>query len=777
MKPERTTGLSLQRCSTDGPAYEEMPADRKEAVEHYMYDGMLTTDADTDQIPAPLEIKWGPDKFLLTFSHIASGNDAAGKLSVKVDFKGKQNPKTPGAPKDNSLNYDIPMPGKGALAMLVENNDANTLNIWPYGKAAQNMRVEFQHEGPHFYDNENSRGRLHHFTLRNRTTGTGYISGPFYIADKEAKKGDYPEAPDKFYTDHKEGPLAIEPSIYLNQNGSEARLDADADYYKELVLRWKSAPDGDKVKYAASAFYIPSDPKGLQPKIFNFSVDKNLVTGNFERITNTADGGSDTIIALGDFNKPQLFWHIQMPVVKNGQVTYAWKLNDGQNGTFSFPLPANYKKPESQFDLPAKGGITTGRIWAEDFTFGPLRDAFRVTMGIEGDASKEAFFNIRTTSAGISGYGNIKVPLAGIGHDNPFLPTITNTEGKGIDITVDKNATIQLHVYGQVTQEENFMGSTNTRKHRLRVKGTGLAEDYFFEYKFDDQRAKPLGGLSFSATGNQAAGKDENFASDTKTLSLDVLAQNKTFEKRRAEQERELIFIRKKAQEEGVITEEVFSAWSNLNGLVILYTLTPTPENKKSLLAAIDSYVATYKNTAVATVAALKVAIEGGKHAAIAINYFNLLSPMDQEIVEKFSKSAKPVVQDLGLKTAYLLDVTGKMSEMRQFDPLLIPATFAIKELYDKGLPQYGHALELYAYKDGSRLHLKNLTNRKEIKHVETPIPSGSKNKPVASLLQETNLINKLNDPDLFPKGLLNYTIPGAKSNTLVTEGGMNATS
>jgi len=776
VQPKLKTGLSLQRCGSSAPEYESLDPDRRQAVEKYLYDDLLQTQNEADQIPEPITLTWAGDPFLITLSHPRLEVGKGDQFVLKVDFKGKHNPLTPQSIMESSKEYRIPLLRTGILSVFVETIDANTINVWPYGKAPQNERFEFKHEGPKFYDLKDSRGRIHYFTFRNATGSSGYSSDSMYIADKDAKAGDYPEAPTSFYPDTTKEGLGADPVINIAK-GSEARIDADADYYKELDLKWTHELIGDEYKYSVQAYYIPSDPQGAQPRSFTFTAKKDLIEVDFwEAIVNASDGGSDTIIGLGS-TTPKLLWHIPVPKINGDQIIYSWNLNNGQAGQFSFPLQSGYHAPESQFELPENSSKATELLWSQDAKFGPLRDLFKISMGVNDVKSKEAFFNIRSVGAEISGQGNIKIPIYSVDASNPFSPTVLNHDGQGLDIAIDAMKTIQVHIFDHVTQVDSMIGSTANRKHKLRVKGNTLLEDYFFDFEIEDQYYKTGGGLAYSASGSQAANNEENFSFDARTLSIDTLAEKKTFIGRIEENQRELIFVRKKAFDAGLLAKDVYLAWSDLDGNILLYRTSPEAPIKKDLLTALDTYATTYKKIDLKKVLALKTAIETGKMELIMKNYFDLLNPMDEEIAESFSKSTDPVIKDLGLKTSYLLNIVGNMNEIRQFEPLRIPATFAIKELYEQNKPQYGHTLELYAYKDGKRLHLKNFTNRKEIKHIETGIPSGEENKSIADLLAETKLIDKLNDPDLFPAGLLNYRIPGQPNATLVTKGGMSATS
>jgi Domain of unknown function (DUF4157) len=779
VQAERKTGLSLQRCSSDKPGYEELESNKKQQVEDYMYGDVLNAPDEPDQIPDPMNMTWAGDPFLLTFK-FDKKNENSGKFIIKLDFTGKHNPLNGASLMDTSENFELELWHKGSLNVLVEEPDVNTLIIWPYGKAPTNMRLEFKHEGPHFHNSKDSRGRLHHFTFRNRTSN-GYISSPFYIADKDAKAGDYPEAPSDFYPEDK-GPMGSAPEITSSTPtyyGTQTRLDLDADYYKETVLRWSATPSGDDIKYNATAYYIPSDPQGVLPKSFSFTVKKDTIRSvDFNEVTNITDGGSETQIGLGDFSRSKVVWSFPVPKINGNQVVYTWKVNNGQTGEFSFPLQADYHKPDPQVEIPEKGTKTTTRIWGQDVHFGPFKDNFRVTMGVFNEQSKDAFLNIRSVgNAAIAGTGNLKVPLPGIDAGNPFLPEVQKTDGRGLEITIDKNKTTRISLYDLIAQEATFSGTDNARKHRIRVKGTTLDQDYFFTFGMENHQFKKDGTLEWSASGSQALNKEDSFRADTATLSLDTITDTKTFDGRIAEYEREFMFVRKKAHEEGFIKENVFQAWANLNGLILLYRVEPANETKKNLLQAIDTYVTAYGKTNIVTASILKSAIETGKTEKIATYYLNLIKPMDQEIIDKFSTSPKEVLKDTGLKAAYLLDVTGQMNELREYQPLRIPATFAIKELYMAGKPNFGHSLELVAYKQNGRLHLKNLTNRKEVGHVETSIASGDENKPVGDLIISTGLVASLNDPDLFPAGLLIYRVPGYTSARLETEGGMSATS
>ncbi len=723
-------------------------------------------DPKADVLPAAVNVTWMGDPFQITFARSKTDME---RFMFRVKYTGTLKTDGPSI-KDNTKELGVGI-GPAPLKAVMTAQDGKSVTVDLYGDGTRIAKLVDEHE----VDVGLYKGRRH--SLSAKMNGVSQWGGSLWVLDDKVK-----EDPDAGKPKPQEDVPGENPISRVTDKGTEIRIDADGDQSKELLLYIK----GDKEEWS------PGVPKSATLTIIQIASGKSQVAklimpdGSkggplFPIVKEVTDGKAPTRISLVT-PIDRLFLTIDPPTRDATSVTYQFH---GPGGNFPVALPADGGPKK----IVSADGPTTfiGGIWSTDVKLGAYGDTFRLTVQAEGD---RGLFGISAVYKG--------KPIDGMSAPLPAgATTLTALAGDGISAPFDLNGDgkADITLYDQLTTPADYDGGgppESNRNHNIRVVGPGIGEKIFY----------------FKVRGNYLSGgyatpseKDQQAASNAAAIDgLKDQAGAGDFQGNIDAYEGAMMAERKKAADEGLIPKPMYEAWSGLSQNLIvlnaqvkgkkvdparrdtaagqaqaLYTSLKTATAGKDEVVSASEAGATYYNKytdEMWTVAAfyshssgagpeISGNIKGEQWAKANANYHKLAAGLDTWIADSWAaKKGKnsPEAQ----RAAFLGAMKRELGAIEGKNPTRLQAVFHPDDKYKSTGKIFEVPLALYYWKEGSKWHLKDLTNPNSTFEDTAPAKEGEKEPPLS-------LYKELDYKIHFPKGIIHYQVPGGSGGQLKT--------
>jgi hypothetical protein len=579
------------------------------------------------------------------------------------------------------------------------------------------------------------------------------------------------------------------PETLYSEGADEIRIDGDGDQRKELVLRMTE-----------EEFWPSSDPTGVGPvkrfllKIVQISsgqarqVDVSLPKPTFGGqlfpiVQEVTDGRGPTRISLVT-NTTNQWLEIYPPGRTATGVDY---LVDAVGQRFSFQFPPEQSEIH-KIAAPVDTPHVTGGILFVEVSLGAYNDSFGVT--VRPISQTKAQLGI----SALSGGEPVDTRGAELQIDGQVRYHVMDTGPVTFGLDLDGDDTPDLIVFDQLTTPKEYNGGgppEKNRNHRLRVTGKAVGTEQFFDFQVRD---------GYPVRGNlNPEGADKIAESNALAVhGLAAQAKEGAFQSQLDSAEFELMKVRQRAADNGVIWKQTFETWQSLSTAMIrlqaqkkqVVDAALQEEAARSARAFFESLAQetivkarntftqagnTFSNpyTGELTTAfpgatrttgggpSLERDIRAGRLSGALVDYQELVAGLDRWIVDQLT-----IKRGAGeaREAERLGAVKQNLRDIESHTPTRILAVFHPDEKFKTETGYIAELpLSLYYWREGDTWHLKDLTNPSKTFEYTADVVAGE---PEPSPL----LLGKLNDPDHFPVGVVHFEIPGRYSGTVPTQ-------
>jgi hypothetical protein len=563
------------------------------------------------------------------------------------------------------------------------------------------------------------------------------------------------------------------PQSYLPppyQFSAEIRFDGDGDQYKELVLDlvekefWPSSSPGSVGPVKRLLVKIVQISSG-QARQAEFTLPLPSFGGQlFPLVREVTDGRGPTRIALVT-NATNQVLELFPPERTAAGVSYLASVMDQR---FSFDFPAERGEIHKVASEPGTSSVIGGILFKE-MDLGAYQDHFALT--VRPTSTTQAQFGLSLLSDGAP----VDTKGADIKINGPIRYAIVDTGPTSFGLDLDGDNKADLIVFDRLTTPESIDGGgppDKNRDHRLRVTGTAIGADQFFDFKVRDGR--PVGGAF------NPANADKNAESNALAVrTLERQARSPTLENQLDSAEQSLVKLR-------VLSKETFEAWRALSAAMIRLK----PQTSKTVDAAlqdeaakaasrfysllkaetagmtqfsggrggISSYnpytgTSTLNDRTFGAGVGLEADLRAGQWDKSIAAYEQLVAGLDRWIADQTTEKRG---SSAGAEAARQASVKQNLQDIQRYQPKRLLAVFHPDEKFKSEAGYIAELpLELYYWRDGDTWHIKDLTNATKTFEYTAKALAGEPEPPISLLM-------KLNDPDHFPVGRIHYEVHDA---------------
>lgn len=734
-------------------------------------------DPEGHTLPDPIELTIGGDPMRLEFRRIQKEGEPAFECAVK--YLGPHPMSGPGLTGNmQRLSTAI---GTAKLKSVVLKKTAESVDIDLFDDGTRVIRFL---DEVRYDDRPLSKGREHQLSLKVNGKSVHLVS--LWVLDPKASAtGLQPSAP-------AESPGTNPTTFYHpSTNSWDLTIDGDGDQSKELLVRFVDRTPSAKLGTTAKKILVQITQRSTQtvresefelPRPAEASPSPMIAIGSLiPLVKQVTDGGSPTIVELTttlDAAPQKLL--INPPERTETGVQYKVQLS-GKDVYYSFPPEKSPARPI----FNAASAEATGGIIHADITLGAYNDRFRLTL------------QPRTATQAVLGLSPLYhgEPLGGDGIELAWNKPIVYSHkatGTGLALDLDNDGAADLVLFDRLTTPDSIDGGgppESNRNHQVRIVGSAVGGEKSLYFKIRDGFPMRAGGSTASVvtTSNAlAVGELKRQAAEgTFTQQLDAYESAMTAE-------------RQKAVTLGALDKTTFDAWLALSRSMIQLRAQKLPVDSELQDRAARQADVFYRAFAGATSGATTLSaasgwwitnnpytgesrspsgttgagpslsgyIKSGRWGEAYGAYGALVTGLDRWIVDQL-KSLKGKHAPEAERAELLAGRRRELSAMESKGAKRALATF---QPDDKFKEEQGYVsqipLMLYYWREGDTWYLKNITNPNKVYHVSVGAKQGETGPP-------RELLQKLDDPDRLPAGLIHYHLPGQLAGEVRTTDGL----
>jgi hypothetical protein len=687
-----------------------------------------------DAVADPVEVEWSKDRFRISFAR--EGED---RFEFTVRYLGSHRTDGPFV-SDGATRLSVGI-GPKPLQPKVVSTDATSVAVDLYGDGTKVVELVDQAS---LDQRRGSVGREHSLRVMDRQAAV-FIT-KLTVLDATAKAEDITQAgPLEFPGDRPDTGLRVA----AGRSQFVTRIDGDGDEDKELELGfsavdvWPDPTMQDAVKTLRLA--ITQRSTGTTSEAL-FDVPRSAVGGNlFPLVKDVTDGHAPTQL---DLVLPSGSQVLQIAPGVRGPADTRYRVSLGaQSHEYVFPVDPRPQRRVAGTAPP----VVAGGVVSWDVSLGAYSDRFRLT--IRKLADHRPILGISALS-GSEPNGTVGLELA---MDGPVSASLVDTGPISLGLDLDGDRKPDLLLFDQLTTPGPVDGGgppARSRDHRIRLVGPAVGGERTFDFSYRHEVLQ--GGYATPGAADVEAARNAE--------AVGVLSKQAGEGGRRAELdalELRMQAIRRRAADRKVVSPASVDALAALwQALVVARPEMPNVERslKDKAYTAASSFSVAYgrefPNLTFAKVAAmgqLKGAINSDGWGLALGLYRMVAEHFDRLVLERMEDKEGTGSQDFKAATAFVAE----SSELASVpgDAIRVPASyhpdqrFSAEDGYAAVVP-----LTVWVWKDGGTWRLKDLTS--PTKPFTYSLDDASATPPLA-------LFAKLDDPDHFPAGVVNFGIPG----------------